>query len=319
MRFRLDRIAFVSYVPVALALAFADFYVRQNPAYVVERYIPDVLAGVYEAPFIYRPLAPWLIHTFTSLSGLSPLAALGISRFLGLLAALVAFHIYLRRWQPAGACVVATLAMAALLPLTFTNSWPVPGTYLELTLFSLGCLSIAARRDWLFAAILIVAAFNRETSAFLLVLWLASRARELPRLTWFARGAALGAAWLTIFVGVRWFYGLKTYKVIVLAENLGYLRFFDASIEPRLRVFGWFWLAMLIVPVILAIRGAMRPSTPSIARDAVVVGLLFVGTCLVSASIVETRVLVPAFPLFAPAALAFVTTARRKPPHPDVS
>ena len=311
MRFRLDRIAFVLYGPVALALAFGDFYVRRNPAYVVERYIPDVLAGVYEAPFIYRPLAPWLIHSFTSLTGLSPLVAFGITRFVGLLVALIAFHIYLRKWQPAGVCVAATLVMAALLPLTFTNSWPVPGTYLELALFSLGCLAVAARRDWWFAAILIVAAFNRETSAFLFLLWLIARARQWPRTTWFIRATALGAAWLTIFVGIRWLYGFKTYKVFVLAQNLGYLRFFDASIEPRLRVFGWFWLAMLIVPVILAIRGAMNPDTPSVARDAVVVGLLFVATCLTTASIVETRVLVPAFPLFAPAALAFVTASRR--------
>lgn len=317
MRFRFDRGPWILYALVALALAFGDFYVRPNTAYVVERYIPDVLAGVYEAPFIYRPLAPWLIQSMTSLTGLAPLTAFGICRFLGLLSALVAFHIYVRKWQPAGVCVAATLVMATLLPLTFTNSWPVPGTYVELALFSLGCLCVAERRDWSFAAILVVAAFNRETSAFLLLLWLVTRARDLPRVTWLLRGASLGAGWLAVFVGLRWLVGFKTYKVFVLTQNLNYLRFFDASIDLRLRVFGWFWLLMLLVPVGLAVRGAMKAETPSMARDAAVVGLVFVATCLTTASIVETRVLVPAFPLFAPAALAFVTAGRETPRRPE--
>ena len=59
---------------------------------------------------------------------------------------------------------------------------------------------------------------------------------------------------------------------------------------------------------------------PPMARDATGVALVFIATCLVTASIVETRVLVPVFPLLAPAALHFATTQtgshlKRPPKH----
>ena len=308
MHSRLDRVALAFYGPVALALAFADFAVRGNPAFVVQRYIPAVLAGVYEAPFIYRPLAPWLIQTVTSLGGLTPLGGLAFMRFSGLFFSLVTFHLFLRTWHSAGLALGATLAMAALLPLTFTNSWPVPGTYLELTLFNLGCLAIAKRWDGLFSVILTLAALNRETSAFLWLLWAATRFRELPLRAWFLRAAALGTAWMAVFAGLRWAWGFRPYKFFVLWQNLDYLRVFDSTIEPRLRVFGWFWLAIVAVPAVLAVRGARLPGANPMARFAVILAFAFVALCLATASIVEPRVLVPIFPLFAPAAISFVAT-----------
>ena len=317
---RRDWLAFALYGSAALGLAFVDYAARGNPAYVVERFIPAVLSGSYEAPFIYRPLAPWLIQTVTSLCGLSPIAGLVLVRLAGLLTAFVTFHVYVRAWYPSGVALAATLTMAALLPLTFTNSWPVPGTYLELTLFSLGCLAIARGRDGLFAVVFIVAAFNRETSAFLGLLWAVVRFRALEHRTWLLRGAALGAAWVAVFAGLRLAWGFRPYKFLVLWQNLDYLQVFDSTIEVRLRIFGWFWLAILAVPTVLAVRGARLPDAPPMARDATGVALVFIATCLVTASIVETRVLVPVFPLLAPAALHFATTQtgsllRRPPDH----
>ena len=279
-----------------------------------------MLSGSDEPPFIYRPLAPWLIKTVTSFCGLSPIAGFVLMRLAGLLAAFVTFHVYVRNWYPSGVALAATLTMAALLPLTFTNSWPVPGTYLELTLFSLGCLAIARGRDGLFGVVFIVAAFNRETSAFLGLLWAAVRFRALKRGTWIVRAAALGAAWMVVFAGLRWTWGFRPYKFLVLWQNLDYLQMFDSTIEARLRIFGWFWLAILAVPTVLALRGARMSDAPPMARDATGVALVFIATCLVTASIVETRVLVPVFPLLAPAALHFATTQtgshlKRPPKH----
>jgi hypothetical protein len=302
-------IAIALYLVVAIAIAFLDFYIRRNPTYTLTTFVPSVLAGTYEAPFIYRPLAPWLVLVFTEASGLSPVAAFVALRLAGVFAALLTFHGYLRTWHSPGTSLAATLAMAALLPLTMTNSWPVPGTYLELALFSLGCMAIARRMERAFGVILVVALLNRETSAFLLVLWVATRAHERPLRQWVPRGAAFGTVWLAVFAGIRWFRGFKTYDVVMLTQNLPYLNFLDSTIEPRLRLFGWFWLVMLAAPVGLAMRGMMRPGTPLFARQAFFVGLVFVAASLVAASIVEPRVLVPAFPLFAPAALYAVTAS----------
>lgn len=304
---RLDRVAIALYAAVAVAIAFLDFYIRRNPSYAITTYVPQVLAGTYEAPFIYRPLAPWIIQAFTSLSGLSPMAAFVLLRLAAIFAALVAFHLYLRTWYPAAAALGATMTMAALMPLTFTNSWPVPGTYLELAFFSAGAWAIARKRDWLFGAILLLASLNRETSAFLLLLWAATRVSERPAAQWLPRAVMFGAAWLVVFAGLRWMHGFKTYTVFVLGQNLLYLNAIDAGIDPRLRLFAWFWLPMLGVPGWLAWRGARLADAPGFARRAFVVGLVFTGASLMAASIVEPRVLLPAFPLFAPAALAWVT------------
>lgn len=304
---RLDRIAVALYAAVAIAIAFVDFYIRRNPSYTIATYVPQVLAGTYEAPFIYRPLAPWIIQAFTSLSGLSPMAAFGVLRLAAIFAALVAFHGYLRTWYSAAATLGATMAMAALLPLTLTNSWPVPGTYLELALFSAGAWAVARDRDWLFGAILLLASLNRETSIFLLALWVLMRAPGRPAAKWLPRGIIFATVWLLAFASLRWLYGFKTYTVFVLGQNLAYLNAFDASIDPRLRVFAWFWLLMLGVPGWLACRGARLAGAPAFARRAFALGLAFTAISLIAASIVEPRVLLPAFPLFAPAALAWVT------------
>ena len=53
------------------------------------------------------------------------------------------------------------------MPLTYTNSWPHPDHIPELALFTLACLAVARGHDGWFAAALIVASLNRETSAFL--------------------------------------------------------------------------------------------------------------------------------------------------------
>ena len=309
----LDRIAIALYATVAIAIAFLDFYVRRNPAYAVAAYIPQVLAGTYEAPFIYRPLAPWLMQAFANLSGLSPMAAFEILRYAGILGALAAFHALLRVWYSSGACIGATMTMAALLPFSMTNSWPVPGTYLELALFSLGALAVVRRADGWFALILAVSSLNRETSVFLLLLWVADRARTSTVGQWMPRGAMLGAVWLAGAAGVRLAWGLKPYKVFVFGQNLVYLNVFDGTIDPRLRLFAWFWLVMLAVPVYLAVRGLRAAGAPAFAGPSLLVGLAYVGLCLVAASIVEPRVLLPALPLIAPAAMAYVTSLTAAP------
>lgn len=307
----LDVIAAALLIAVAVAIAFVDFYVRRNPSYALTTYIPQVLAGTYEAPFIYRPLAPWIIRTAIGVSGLSPLATFVLLRLVAILGALVLFYAYLRTWFSAEAGIGATMAMAALLPFTLTNSWPVPGTYLELAMFSAGALAIVRGRDWLFAGILLVASLNRETSAFLLALWVVARAgsRRWPR--WVPLGAAMGVAWTTVFIGLRWLYGFKTYTVFVLGRNLAFMNVLDTAIDPRLRVFAWFWVAMLGVPAYLAVRGARDAGADIMMRAGCWVGFAFVAAAMAAGSIVEPRVLLPAFPLFAPAALHYCVGSAR--------
>ncbi len=307
---RSDHLAASLYVCVAVALGFTDFYIRRNPQYVVTDYIPRVVAGTYEAPFIYRPLIPFLIYWLTVATGLKPMLVFVLTRLAFIFAALLVFHMYLRVWYSSAASLGGTLAVASLLPLTFTNSWPHPDSFPELLLFTLGCLLIARKRDGALFPVLAVAALNRETALFLVLLWANYRLREERSAPALARAAALTLVWAAVYLGLRWARGYQPYQVVMLKENLVFLNSLAPNVDPRLRVFGYFWLALFGIPGWLAIRGVRRPATPLFLKRTLGVALLFLLTSFAVATIVESRVFLPMFPLLAPSAMrAFVDVA----------
>ncbi len=300
---REDRAASVLYLSVAFAVGFVDFTVRQYQAHPVTEYIPGVLAGTYGAPAIYRVLAPYLIDAFNRLSRLDPLTGFLLLRVVFIYAALVITHAYLRVWYSAAASTGGTLALVAMLPLTFTNSYAHPDSFPELVLFTLGCLLIARQRDLLFFVVLVLATLNRETAVFLVLVWACDRLPGRWGRADIARAVAFGLTWLAIYAGVRWLRGFQHYQYWMLDANVRLLKPLPEGYPPYKRLVGCFWVVLLAPSAWLAVRGARMSGTPAFMLRTLPVAALFFVVCFTISTVSETRIFLPMFPLLLPAAV----------------
>lgn len=312
-RSRLDPIAVVFYLTVALAVGFADHRMRRLPEHVITSFMPGVIAGSYGAPDIYRPLSPWIFTTFAEHTGWSPLVSFLVLRGLTIFASLVAMHLLLRTWFTAATSLGATLAVAALTPLTFTNSWAHPDSFVELMIFCLGCRAIARRQDLWFAVVLAVGMLNRETTGFLTLLWAADRwhDRAWPR-TWLA-AASYASIVIAAYAGLRWLRGFQHYKYWMLPENLRVAQVLPAGFDPYLRIAGLFWIALLAVPAGLSMWTIRDREAPAFMRASVITAGAFLIVSLMLAAMIEVRVLTPLFALLAPPVTWAVLRLDRSP------
>jgi hypothetical protein len=257
--------------------------------------MPEVVAGTAEAPGRYRVLTPFMWESIKDTTGLSPSSAWYVMRLAWFLAAWLAWHAYLRTWfapQPAAA---GTLLVAALLPLTYTNSWPHPDHIAELALFTAGCLAVA--RDWhlAFAVLLVLNALNRETAAFLVALYAVAAPATRTRVL---RTAGLGALWAATFLGLRLWRGFESYDYWQVWRNLEFLKLLPAEYDPYYRAYAWFPLALFGPLVYLSMR-SWRVQPQFVRRALLVVPLVaLVGFTL--SSIIESRIFTPVFALVVP-------------------
>ena len=289
------------YAAVATALGHVDFHIQPFADQGYANHVPAILAGTEPAPARYRVLAPYIDHRIQLATGLTPRGAWTVFRWASLFASLLAIHFYLSTWFSRLRAVLGALLVAALLPLTMTNGYPFADHFTELCLFTLGCACIARRWDWAFAVVLILNAFNRETSAFLLPLFLLARPVDRRRLIW---AGALGLVWLAIYAGLRWRLGLQLYNPWQLRQNIDFV--FFSNWGP-----GWDWYQrhrawfgfILIAPLIWGVVTAW-PWLPRFLRmsSGIVAPLFLITACLFS-SIIEARMLTPLVPLLLPAAL----------------
>jgi len=259
-------------------------------------------------------LAPFAIHYFTEITGVSVVLCYVISRLIFIYLSLVALHVYAREWFPSGAATAGVLGVAALLPLTYTNGWGNPASFPELALFTFGCLCIARKQDLLFLIVLIVATLNRETAVFLVLLWGSYRLpdgwrKALPRF------AGYGLVWAAIYVGLRWLRGYQPYDLWMLKENVASLVPAPPAYDPYRRVFGLFWIAFLAIPTALAVRASRLPDTPVFMTRTLPVLAAFLVTCVLISKIIEARIFMPAIPLLLPGVLrAFTAPGASEPP-----
>jgi hypothetical protein len=307
---RTDWFALLLYVSVAIAVGFADYRVRpgMQQDYGLAKYIPGVIDGSIGAPATYRVLAPYTIDFFVRLTGLEPLVAFVVSRLLFIYAALATTHLYLRQWYSSAASVGGTLGVAALLPLTFTDGWAHPDSFPELFLFTLGCALVARKRDLAFLVVLVLAMLNRETSAFLALLWAAFRLSENRSPATLSRAIVFGLSCVAVYVGMRWLRGMQHYDYVMLGENWANLKPAGPGYDPYRRLFGLFWLILLAVPAWLAaVTATVRTGTPLFIRHAVPVAAAYLVTCWTISRLIEARILLPMFPLLLPAVMAAFT------------
>lgn len=302
-RSRLDWRVLLLYLGMALALSFTDHRMRRFPDYVVTTYMPQVVQGTADAPGRYRVLAPLVIDAITTATGGSPIIVFLVVRFWLIYAALVAVHLFLRNWFAPLVATGGTSLLAALLPLTYTNSWAHPDSVVELLLVSAGCSLIVSKHDVWFSIVLIVAAFNRETSGFLLLLWAWSRLAEARTPAMLLRVAGVAGAWLAVFIGLRWHLGFASYEYWMLPHNVGALLPLPANFDPYVRISGVLWLFLSVPLFVLAFAGITRAGWSSyFGRATAVAGSLVLTGFLIS-SVLESRIFVPLLPLLVPPAL----------------
>jgi hypothetical protein len=285
------------YLAVATAAGHVDYHIRAYPERGFAEYTPGLLAGTEHPPGRYRVLAPYLYEGLRQATGLEPRSAWIVFRWLSLLGALFAAHAYLGAWFRRGPSVAGTLLMTVLLPLTFTNSWAHPDHLLELGLFTLACACLA--RGWTawFAVALVANALNRETSAFLVPLFLLSGAIDRRRLE---ATAAMALLWASTYVGLRAWLGFQPYDPWQWTRNLEFLALLPANYDLYYRAYAWFVVIMLL-PLVAATAVAW-PSLPRMVRvGGAVITPVFLVTAMLFSSVIETRIFTPLLPLVAPA------------------
>jgi hypothetical protein len=287
------------YVALATAAGFSDYHTRLNPDLGFTKYIPDVVSGTAEPPGRYRVLAPILFDRFERASGWSRVTDWLVFRWICLILALLAGHVYLRTWFGDGEAALGNALIMALLPLTFTNSWPNPDQFTELALFTFACACIARGWWWAFLAALAFNALNRETSLFLVLLFAVAGPMHRERLS---RAAAAGVLWAAITVGLRWRLGFVPYDPWHLTANVASLVPMGPGFPGYKRIFGWFFLVLLVPCFLVAIRQWSRqPRAARVAAGVVAPLLVLTGTLF--SSTIESRIFTPVLPLLAPSML----------------
>jgi len=287
------------YLVLAASLGFVDYHVRPhgNDGFTV--YVPSVLAGKEAPPGRDRILAPYAYTALTRVTGLSPVYGWLFFRWLCLVAALLAGHLYFRTWFDDAAAAAGNLLVMALLPLTFTNGWPNPDQFTELFLFTLACAAIA--RGWAIAFLVVLAlnALNRETSVFLLPLFALAAPITHARAGWIA---AAGAIWAAIYVGLRVALGFVLYNPWNLRANIGWLTPFPDGFVGYSRIYGWFFL-LLVIPLFWLSLWTWRQQPRMLRVASALVAPAFLVTGFLFSSVLESRIFTPMFALLVPGVL----------------
>jgi hypothetical protein len=303
------------YIALATAVGFADYHSRPYPDLAFTEKIPEILAGRAEPPARYRVLAPYLEDRLARATPWSPVTDWLVFRWVCLFGSLLAGHLYCRSWFSDAYAAAGNLLIMALLPLTFTNSWPNPDQFIELALFTLACACIARGWHEAFLVALAANALNRETSAFLVLLYFLAFPLTRAHLV---RTAAAGLLWLAIFVGLRWHFGYVAYNPWQLPQNLGWLIPLPANFPGYKRIYGWFFIVLLAPCFLLALRE--RRGLPRLVRMAAgVVAPAYLVTSMLFSSTIESRIFTLMLPLLAPAMLfaLFPAGSAVGPPRPD--
>lgn len=287
------------YVAIAAALAFADFRMRAHQHRPALEFIPAVVAGTADAPERYRVLMPFVIHALAGGDRDALPRVWLVVRLASFVAACLALHWYLATWFDPARALAGTASVMALLPLTFTNSWAHPDHIPELALFTFAAGALARERLAMFLGGLALAALNRETAVFLVVLCAAVTWGSKAWLPW---SAAAGLTWAVIYAGLRTWRGWVHYDYWQVGRNLEFLRLLPEGYDPYYRMYGWFFVVAFAPLVALALRAG--GSAPVFARRALLVVPVFVAVAFAFSSIVETRIFTPLFTLTIPAAVA---------------
>jgi hypothetical protein len=300
------------YVLLATSLGYVDFHMRKLPEYGYATYVPNVIHGTEYPPGKYRVLAPYMFAAMARLLPIDRQESWVVFRWLCLLLAWVACHVLFTTWFDVGGAIAGTALIAALMPLTFTNSAPHPDHLVELALAAAAVAAIARRSDWAFGAILVLAAFNRETSAFLVLLYAFATPYSRAHLL---RVVLFASVWAVVYVGLRLMRGFTPYDPWQVKQNIAYLGLIlPKPYDPYFRRYAWF--IVVLVAGLASVTLMRWRAQPRLVRAAlVVVTPAFLATALCFSSIIETRIFTPLLPMLVPGIIFSCVPAK----HPDGS
>ena len=297
---RKDALCALVYISLAVSIGFADLRMRPHTNKVVADYIPGVLANTESAPGAYRVLAPFVIDKVAAASGASRQATWYATRLIFIFLALLSMHAYLRTWFRPEQAFTGVAITAATLPLTFTNSWPHPDSMPELALFTLGAMAAARGAHLGFGIVLALAALNRETSVFLVLLYAVALPRSRAHVY---RTAAFAVEWAAIYGALRAVRGMRHYDYWQAARNWADLGLLPAPYDPYYRVYAYFVIFLFGPLLYLAFRAAARKNAPSFVTRALLIVPAFVTVAFLFSNIIETRIFTPLYALIVPAAM----------------
>jgi len=288
-------VALPIYLLVATAIGFVDYRVRAHPVRGFDEYPRAVVANTEDPPGKYRVLAPFAFETAVKVTSLDRVVVWVGFRWLCTFAALIATHFLLTTWFSAAHAVTGSLLSGAMLLLTFTNSWPHPDHLTEWALSAAAMAAMVRNRDGAFGGFLWLGALNRETSAFLWLLYAVSRPWSRAHVL---RTLGFGAGWAAIYTGLRAWRGVAWYDPWQAFRNLEFLGLLPDNYDPYFRAYAWFGLVLIGPGVWIGWRSWARQ--PRFTRSALLVVVpTFVSTAFLFSSIIETRIFTPMIPVLA--------------------
>jgi hypothetical protein len=292
------------FVAAAAVTALDYAFFVGDPTLVARRQIHHgVLAHTATAPDRYRLLAPLLVEGPVRVlqSWMSPELAFDRVYAAFYLTAMTALlwsqFAYLRVWFSDAQALIGVLLVASTLRITIRQHDYAPFSYLEPTFVAVGLLLILADRRVWFGLLVVIAALNRETGIFLVLLFAVTQPATRRNLL---TALAYAALWGGVFVAVRW-YGGEAERYWELG------RIWRTNIsQPGLTLYNL--TAFLGVMWLLAALG-FRHAPPFVRRAALVVPA-YAGAVAVWGLWWEVRLLMPLLPLILPLALSAVFESR---------
>src|SRR5688572_29543076 len=294
----------------ATAIGFIDYKVRAQQFIEIgyKTYPQGVVANTEDPPGKYRVLAPFVFEGLVAAVPADRRVMWVGFRWVAAFGALVATHVLLTTWFGTTAAITGSLLSGVLLLLTFTNSWPHPDHLMEWALSAAAIAAIARGRDAYFGGLLLLAALNRETSAFIWLLYSTSRPWSRPHVV---RTVAFGAGWAAVYAGLRLWRGVAWYDPWQAGRNFEFLKLMPDNFDPYTRAYAWFGL-VLVGPA-LWLGWKSWPQQPRLTRMALLVVIpTFLVTAFLFSSIIEARIFTPLIPMMAAAIMFALPTADRR-------
>jgi hypothetical protein len=266
----------------------------------------------FEKANLTRVFYPALMTALDKIPGISPEQAFSLLRIGFVFLFYLIFHFYIREWGDEKNAFLGTLFVGATIPLTFNNWFELPTEFPEMIFFTLGIWSIYKGKFWALVLITFFATLNRETAAFLPLLYLfvvfdlkSFKKNPAKAAKTFFAVFIVGLAWLIPYVSLRFLSGLGTewnHQDSILHNTTGLAAFFQ-NFNPfnyflfYLYLFGIIW----IIPFLHWRKLSFFWRRILLTTPIILFIFLFAGGFLS-----EPRELVPLYPILVPPALAYV-------------
>lgn len=271
----------------------------------------QILDGTAVAPYRYRILVPFLVQAvIKGLSSFQPyprafLLAYGLYDVIAFSLLVATLYLYVRLWFSRTQSLVGILFAAATMPIALRDHFFQPWSPLETVFFTLGLLLNHQRRYALLGAMIVLAAFNRETAIFVVAACFfaelraggAGEAEPRGRLHAWLYGS-YGLLWLAVFVGLRWARGATT-PAITVPELWAANTTFEYLVRALVNVAlfgGAFW-----VFAFFGFRFA-----PGYVRRSAAAAPFYLASVALFGVWFEVRLLMPLYPILIPLGLSFL-------------